>query len=83
MLLACLGYGAVIVLSAGTLMLALSSLSRNSRYIALFWVALWFVTSIVATILDGLGQGPYLMRRGPLWRAVRASSWRSPCRRWA
>ncbi len=50
-LLACLAYGAVIVLSAGTLMLALSSLSRNSRYVALFWVALWFVTMIVGGIL--------------------------------
>ena len=30
--------------SAGMLMLALSSLSRNSRYIALFWLAVWFVT---------------------------------------
>jgi ABC-2 type transport system permease protein len=54
LLLACLGYGAVIVLSAGTLMLALSALSRNSRYVALFWVALWFVTSVVAGILDGV-----------------------------
>jgi ABC-2 type transport system permease protein len=54
LLLACLAYGAVVVLSAGTLVLALSSLSRNSRYIALFWVALWFVSSIVGTILTGV-----------------------------
>jgi ABC-2 type transport system permease protein len=54
LLLACLAYGAVIVLSAGMLMLALSSLSRNSRYIALFWMALWFVGGIVASILDGV-----------------------------
>ncbi len=54
LLLACLAYGAVVVVSAGTLILALSSLSRNSRYIALFWVALWFVSSIVATILAGV-----------------------------
>jgi hypothetical protein len=52
LLLACLAYGAVIVLSAGTLVLALSSLSRNSRYVALFWVALWFVGGIVGLILD-------------------------------
>jgi ABC-2 type transport system permease protein len=52
LLLACLSYGAVIVLSAGTLVLALSSLSRNSRYIALFWVGLWFVSSIVGAVLD-------------------------------
>jgi ABC-2 type transport system permease protein len=54
LLLSCLAYGAIIVLSAGTLMLALSSLSRNSRYVALFWVALWFVSSIVGTILEGV-----------------------------
>jgi ABC-2 type transport system permease protein len=53
LLLACLGFGAVVVLSAGTLMLALSSLSRNSRYIALFWVGLWFVTMVVGSILNG------------------------------
>jgi len=51
LLLACLAYGAVIVLSAGTLILALSSLSRNSRYVALFWIALWFVTMSVGQIL--------------------------------
>ncbi len=54
LLLACLAYGAVIVVSAGTLMLALSSLSRNSRYIALFWVGLWFVTMIAGTILTSV-----------------------------
>jgi NTE family protein len=35
---------------------------------------LWRPYFAVATILDGLGQGPYLMRRGLLWKAVRASS---------
>jgi ABC-2 type transport system permease protein len=54
LLLACLAYGVVIVVSAGTLMLALSSLSRNSRYIALFWVGLWFVTMIGGTILTSV-----------------------------
>ncbi len=54
LLAACLAYGFIVVLSAGTLMLALSSLSRNSRYIALFWVALWFVSGIVASILAGV-----------------------------
>jgi ABC-2 type transport system permease protein len=47
-----LEYGVIIVLSAGTLILALSSLSRNSRFIALFWVALWFVSSLVGGILE-------------------------------
>jgi ABC-2 type transport system permease protein len=52
LLLASLAYGAVIVLSAGTLILALSSLSRNSRYVALFWVSLWFVSWSVAGIMS-------------------------------
>jgi len=54
LLLACLAYGTVIVLAAGTLMLALSSLSRNSRYVALFWLALWFVTMAAGAFLGTL-----------------------------
>jgi hypothetical protein len=34
------------------LILALSSLSRNSRYIGLFWVGVWFISSIVGTALE-------------------------------
>jgi ABC-2 type transport system permease protein len=52
LLLSCVGYGLVMTLSAGLLILALSSLSRNSRYVALFWLGVWFVSSIVGTILD-------------------------------
>jgi ABC-2 type transport system permease protein len=55
-LLASLAYGVVVVISAGTLILALSSLSRNSRYIALMWVAVWFVSMIVSAILVGIEQ---------------------------
>ncbi len=33
----------------------------------------WRPYFAVAAVLDGTMQGPYLMRRGPLWRAVRAS----------
>jgi ABC-2 type transport system permease protein len=50
-LLASVAYGLVISISAGLLILALSSLSRNSRYVALFWIGLWFVTNAVAGIL--------------------------------
>lgn len=56
LLLAAVGYGAVMTLSAGTLILALSSLTRNSRYIALFWLAIWFVTSLVAMVLDTVNR---------------------------
>jgi NTE family protein len=33
----------------------------------------WRPYFAVATVLDGSGSEPYLMRRGPLWKAVRAS----------
>jgi ABC-2 type transport system permease protein len=49
---AILGYGLVIALSAGTFMLALSSLSRNSRYVAALWVGVWFVSMILASVLS-------------------------------
>lgn len=51
-LVASVVYGLVISISAGLLILALSSLSRNSRYVALFWIGMWFVTSVVAAILQ-------------------------------
>jgi ABC-2 type transport system permease protein len=47
-------YGLVIVVSAGTLMLALSSLSRRSLYVGIAWVGLWIISSAVATALDGI-----------------------------
>lgn len=46
-------YGLVIVVSAGTLMLAISSLSRNSRYVMVAWVGLWLVSNGAAGILIG------------------------------
>jgi ABC-2 type transport system permease protein len=49
-------YGLVIAVSAGLLMLALSSLSRNSRYVALMWMALWIITSTVSLILMQVAQ---------------------------
>jgi ABC-2 type transport system permease protein len=45
-------YGLIIAVSAGLLVLALSSLSRNSRYIALFWLGIWFVSGILSGILQ-------------------------------
>ena len=33
----------------------------------------WRAFFAVATVLDGSGQGPYLLRHGPFWKAVRAS----------
>jgi ABC-2 type transport system permease protein len=80
-LLASLGYGLVIVLSAGALILALSSLSRNSRYIALFWVGLWFVSSVVGTVLDGVNHEQ--QRHEHFQRLNRPPRWNGDRRQWA
>jgi ABC-2 type transport system permease protein len=50
-LVASVCFGIVIALSAGTLILALSSLSRNSRYVALFWMCFWIISSTVSVVL--------------------------------
>jgi ABC-2 type transport system permease protein len=56
LLLSSITYGLLISLSAGLLMLALSSLSRNSRYVALFWLGIWFVSSVVGGILENVAH---------------------------
>jgi len=45
-------YGMIVAVSAGLLVLALSSLSRNSRYVALFWLGIWFLSSVLSTVLE-------------------------------
>ena len=49
-------YGLVIVASAGTLMLALSSLSRRSLYVGIAWIGMWLVGGGVAGVLTGIEQ---------------------------
>jgi ABC-2 type transport system permease protein len=56
LLIASVSYGLVMALSAGLLMLALSSLSRNSRYIGLFWIGVWFISSITGFILEKFNE---------------------------
>lgn len=50
--IAAVAYGLIICISAGTLMLALSALSRNLRYVALMWLGLWFITGVVSDVLE-------------------------------
>lgn len=50
-LLASVAYGLVITLSAGTLILAMSSLTRRSLYIGITWAGLWIISSMVGGIL--------------------------------
>lgn len=47
-------YGLVIAVSAGTLMLALSSLSRRSVYVGLAWAGFIILTMMISSILLGL-----------------------------
>ncbi len=45
-------FGLVIVVSAGSLMLAISSLSRNSRLVGAVWIGLWVVGNMTAEVLE-------------------------------
>ncbi|MDB5321419.1 MAG: family transporter protein [Phycisphaerales bacterium] len=55
-LLASIVYGLVIAVSAGLLMLAMSSLSRSSRYTALFWLGMCFLGISLAFVLGQVNQ---------------------------
>lgn len=66
LLLASVAFGLVIAASAGTLILALSSLSRSSRYVAMFWLAAWLGTSTVSTILQAI---EHEQRQHAQWQA--------------
>jgi len=52
LLVSSVAYGLIVSISAGLLVLALSSLSRNSRYIALFWLGIWIVSGLTAASLE-------------------------------
>jgi hypothetical protein len=65
-----IAYGVVVVLSAGTLMLALSSLSRNSRFVGLFWIGLWFISWVVSVAITGIHSQVAWQRE---WRAEMAA----------
>jgi ABC-2 type transport system permease protein len=53
-LLASVAYGLVITLSTGTLILALSSLTRRSLYVGIAWAGLWLISWSVGTIMTGI-----------------------------
>ncbi len=64
LMLAGAAFGLLIAVSAGMLVLALSSLSRNSRYVALFWLAIWMGTGMVSMVLQGID----MEQRQHAWR---------------
>jgi ABC-type transport system involved in multi-copper enzyme maturation permease subunit len=49
-----IGYGLLVALSAGLFILALSSLTRNSRYVSAMWVGVWMLTLILASAMTGI-----------------------------
>jgi ABC-2 type transport system permease protein len=48
---AAIAYGLVVVVSAGVLVLAVSSVSRNSRYVGVIWIGLWIVSNTAGEVL--------------------------------
>jgi ABC-2 type transport system permease protein len=56
LLLSAIAYGAVMAVSTGLLILALSSLSRNSRYVVLFWLGIWFLSGIMSVTLQAVAE---------------------------
>jgi ABC-2 type transport system permease protein len=50
-------YGLVIVVSAGTLMLAMSSMSRRSLYVGVAWLGVWLVSDGIAYRLMDVHTG--------------------------
>lgn len=54
LLLASVAYGLLMVVAVGSLMLALSSLSRRSVYVGITWCGLWLISGAVSSVLDGV-----------------------------
>jgi ABC-2 type transport system permease protein len=59
---ASIAYGLLIVVSAGTLMLALSSLSRRSLYVGIAWVGLWVISAAVAGVLGQVQRAGFYQK---------------------
>src|SRR5216683_6165217 len=53
-LLGSVAYGLVIAVSTGTLMLALSSLTRRSLYVGIAWAGIWIISGTVGTLMTQL-----------------------------
>lgn len=47
-LVAGLAYGLIVAVSAGTLMLAFSSLTRNARFVGALWIGVWVLSQVAA-----------------------------------
>jgi ABC-2 type transport system permease protein len=59
LLLASVAYGLIVVVSAGSFMLALSSLSKNSRFVGVTWVIFWVIGNLAAGVLTNVVRAPW------------------------
>jgi ABC-2 type transport system permease protein len=71
-LLGSIVYGLVVSISAGLMMLAISSVSRNSRYVALTWIGMWLISNTVAATLMKIDQDQRVQEHG--WQPGKWSS---------
>jgi ABC-type transport system involved in multi-copper enzyme maturation permease subunit len=63
-LLASVAYGLTVTLSVGSLMLALSSLTRRSLYVGIAWAGIWIISGSVGSIMTEVHRES--VRRGLL-----------------
>ncbi|HEX3600333.1 MAG TPA: hypothetical protein VHU84_09345 [Lacipirellulaceae bacterium] len=61
-------YGLVISISAGLLILAFSSISRNSRYVSLMWIGFCLIATIVSTVLTEVDRHQRMHEMGAQFR---------------
>jgi ABC-2 type transport system permease protein len=79
-LLGSITYGLVIVVSAGALMLALSSLSRSSRMVGAMWLGIWFISWMVAGALTGIHEDQIRMKAAEQRAVIRHEMAKNPDR---
>jgi ABC-2 type transport system permease protein len=53
-LLGSVAYGLIVTLSIGTLILAMSSLTRRSLYVGIAWAGLWIISGAVGSIMSSV-----------------------------
>ena len=61
-------YGTVVAVASGLIMLAFSSLSRNSRVVAILWLALWGTSGVIADVMVRASRDR--MEEGARWWVV-------------
>lgn len=80
-LFAILAYGLVITFSVGTLILALSSMSKRTVYVAIAWAGIWIISGSVAGIMTDINQSSHRQFRADTsaWTEMLRADWRPAC----